>query len=86
MISAKIKRLRDTFEAWSRGDPYPTTQTWLQFNRDLKEIAFEAAMLELGVDLTVVDVAVELAKPDTNVVFLQPRAARGVPRGDGGGS
>jgi hypothetical protein len=85
MVSAKIRRLRDTFEAWSIGRPFPTIEAWFEFRRELKEITFEVAMLELGVDLNVVDVAVELAKPHSNVVFLQPRAERGV-KGQGNDS
>lgn len=70
MLSAKIKRLRDTFDGWTRGNPYPTIEAWAQFSRELREITFEAAMLELGVDLTVVDVAVEAAKSDHRVVLF----------------
>jgi hypothetical protein len=73
MLAAKMKRLRDTFERWTRGDPYPTPEAWLMFRQDLKDMAFEVAMLELGVDLTVVDIAVEAAKADGKVVVLQPR-------------
>jgi hypothetical protein len=81
MVSAKLKRLRDTFAAWSRGDPFPDEESWLQFGHDLREVTFAVAMLELGVDLTVVDIAVEAARPDSNVmVFPQPRAARGANR------
>ena len=49
-------------------------EAWFEFRRELKEITFEVAMLELGVDPTVVDVAVAAAKPHSNVVVLQPRA------------
>lgn len=86
MLSAKIKRLRETFDAWNRGDPFPTPEAWIQFGRELREITFEAAMLELGVDLTVVDAAVEAAKANSNVIVLQPRKRRGIPIGDGDGS
>ncbi len=73
MLSTKIMRLRETFDAWSKGNPYPTEQAWLQFARELRDLQFEAAMLELGVDLSVIDVAVEMTKPHSNVVVLRPR-------------
>jgi hypothetical protein len=85
MLSADVKRLRDTFEAWGRGDPFPDEEAWRQFNRDLRDLQFRVAMLELGVDLTVVDVAVEATKPNSNVVFLRPNARRVAPA-DGGAS
>lgn len=84
MISADVKRLRETFEGWCRGAPFPTLEAWMQFGRELREIQFKVSMLELGVDLTVVDVAIEANKPNTNVVLLRPRRIQ--PGHDGGGS
>jgi hypothetical protein len=84
MLAADIKRLRDTFEGWTYGRPYPTVEAWQQFRRELKELSFKVAMLELGVDLTVVDVAVEVAKPDTRVVlFPVNRTRRPIEPGEG---
>lgn len=79
MLAAEMKRLRDTFEGWTRGDPYPTEEAWLLFRNDLKHLTSKVAMLELGVDLTVVDVAVEAARPNSNVVVLQQYQRRAVP-------
>lgn len=87
MLSADMKRLRETFDAWGRGQPFPTIEAWHQFASDLREMTFKVAMLELGVDLAVVDVAVEAARPDTRVVlFPRERIRRSVPISDGGAS
>jgi hypothetical protein len=86
MLTAEMKKLRDTFEGWTRGNPFPTIEAWFQFRNELRELSFKVAMLELGVDLTVVDVAVEASKAGSNVVVLQPRQRRVIPLNDGGAS
>jgi hypothetical protein len=86
MLSDNLKRLQREFENWTAGTPYPTETDWHQFRRDLKNCVVQATMLELGVDLTVVDVAVEAAKPQSNVVILQPGKRRAMPIGNGDAS
>jgi len=83
-LSDNLRRLHRAFENWTTGTPCPTEAEWLQFQRDLKNCVVQATMLELGVDLTVVDVEVEASKPQSNVVILQPRKQRAIPVGNGG--
>jgi hypothetical protein len=87
MLSDDIRRLRETFDGWSRGQPFPTLEAWFQFSRDLRDLTFKAAMAELGVDLTAVDVAIEANKPDSRVVrFPAHRTRRPIEPGEGQGS
>jgi hypothetical protein len=84
MLSVELARLRDTFEAWSRGDPFPTAEAWYQFQRDLRELTGRLALQEAGIELSVIDVLVQSAKPGSNVHFLPvERLKRG---GDGSAS
>ena len=83
MLTSKIKRLSDTFEAWCRGAESPTEESWIQFRHDLKDLTFQVAMLELGVDTSVIDAAREAAPQAGNVVAFRPRPKPG-PREPGG--
>lgn len=86
MVSAKLKRLRDTVDAWSNGSLTMTTADWLAFRHDLKAITFEVAILELGIDLSVIDAAVEAATADSTVVLFPLDRMRRRDPVDGGGS
>lgn len=57
-LATRIRALHNTFQAWSRGEPYPSPEAWMQFGRDLREASFEAACQELGIDTSVIDIAV----------------------------
>ena len=81
MVASDVARLRQTFQAWSRGTPYPTLEAWLQFDRELRDLHAKVAMLELGVDASVFDLAAEAAEAESRVVALQPRKFRVI---DGG--
>ena len=84
MLATEMKELCDRFDGWCIGKPYPSIHDWFRFRSDLRAMFVKVAMHELGVDLSVVDVAVEAAKADSNVVFLRSR--RAVPVGDGSAS
>ena len=79
MLATEMKELSDRFNGWCIGKPYPSVEDWFKFRSDLRAMFVKVAMHELGVDLSVVDVAVEAAKPDSKVVFLHPRRRRPVP-------
>jgi sugar phosphate isomerase/epimerase len=81
MFSAELARLRDTFEGWSVGKPYPTAEAWHQFQRDLRELTKNLAAQEAGVDLAIINAIVQAAQPGSNVSFLPVERMR---RRDGG--
>jgi len=70
MLSAELARLRDTFEGWGRGDPYPTIEDWTQFAADLRALTKKLAAHEAGVDLTSLQALFESMKPGSNVHSL----------------
>lgn len=70
MLAADLALLRDTFDAWSRGAPYPDEAAWRQFQRDLHAAASRAAMAEVGIALDTFKVLAECLKGDTNVRLL----------------
>jgi hypothetical protein len=76
MLSAELAKLRDTFEAWGRGDPYPTPETWWQFQSDLRDLVKKLALQDVGVDLTLINVLIQSREPNSNVVFLPHARAR----------
>lgn len=84
MLSVELARLRDTFDGWSRGDPFPTEAAWLQFQRDLRGLVSRLAAQEIGVDLTVINAIVQSAKADSNVIFLPGERVRRAARMEGG--
>ncbi|UGA45983.1 hypothetical protein HU230_0008070 [Bradyrhizobium quebecense] len=81
MLATEIADLCKTFKSWSDGKPYPTLEAWLEFDRRLRALHARVAMLELGVDPSVIDIAAEAPAPDSRVVVLQPRKFRVI---DGG--
>lgn len=85
MLSVELARLRDTFEGWCRGDPYPTIESFTQFHRDLRELTKKLAAQEAGVDLGSLQVLFESMKPGSNVRHfkIERMRRRG---GDGGES
>ncbi|MFH0302660.1 hypothetical protein AAFX91_36950 [Bradyrhizobium sp. 31Argb] len=85
MLSTDLKRLHDTFEGWSRGQPFPTIDAWIQFGRDLKSTIARAALLELGVDVRVLDLENEAPAADGKIVYLHKRRPVLVPIGNGDG-
>jgi hypothetical protein len=67
MLSLELAKLRDTFEGWCRGDPYPTIESFTQFHRDLRELTKKLAAQEAGIDLGSLHVLFESMKPGSNV-------------------
>lgn len=82
MLSVELAGLRDTFEGWSRGAPYPTVEAWGQFQRDLRELTKKLAAQEAGVDLAVINSIVQSARPGSNVHFLPVERMRRRGEGD----
>lgn len=70
MLASDLALLRDTFDAWCRGDPCPDAAAWHQFRRDLHAAASKAAMAEVGIALDTFKVLAECLKGDTNVRLL----------------
>lgn len=85
MLTIEAARLRKRFEDWCAGRSIPTLDDYLRFLRDLHALEFKIAMHELQVNLKLVDVAVALERPDSNVIVF-PRSRVAVPAGDGGAS
>lgn len=83
MLSAELAQLRDTFEGWSRGSPYPTIEDWTQFAADLRRLTKKLAAQEAGVDLASLQVLFETMKPGSNVHSLSIERMRRR-RDDGG--
>jgi hypothetical protein len=80
MLSLELARLRDTFDGWSRGDPFPNETDWHQFGCDLRELVAKLVAHEIGVELSVIDVLVQSARPGSNVLPVERMRLRG----DGG--
>lgn len=69
-LSAEIKRLYEQFDGWISGRVEFSCGDAREFKRDLVLCGARAAMMELGVDTTVIDVAIEASTPGTNVTLL----------------
>ena len=78
MLSRELKRLSETFSAWSSGQSasFPSVEDWLAFERDLKTCVAKAALLEYGIDVKVVDIAAAVAEPNTNIMLFPTPAQR----------
>lgn len=78
MLSRDLRRLSDTFSAWSSGESaaFPTEEAWLAFERDLKTCVAKAALLEFGIKVEVVDIMAAVAQPDSNIMLLPTPAER----------
>jgi hypothetical protein len=70
MLSTDLKRLHETVEGWFNGTVAFTSESAMTFKRDLGLCAARAALMEIGVDVSVLDAAAEAAKPGSNVVLL----------------
>ncbi len=78
MLSRDLKRLSDTFNAWSSGEDasFPSVADWLAFQSDLKTCHAKALLLELGCPVDTLDVVAEVAKPGTNIMLFPTPAQR----------
>lgn len=78
MLSRELKRLSETFAAWSSGESaaFPSVEDWLAFERDLKTCVAKAALLEYGIPVNVVDIAAAVAEPNTNIMLFPTPAQR----------
>lgn len=76
MLSRDLKKLADTFEQWCTGELYVTEEAWAAFRSEIKTCVAKAALLELGVDVRVVDIAAAVAEPNTNIMLFPTPAQR----------
>lgn len=88
MLSRDLKQLDATFDAWNAGRPYPTVESWKEFQRLLKLCIAQAMLLELGCDLREFEAAVAEAvvkaaadAPGSNIAMFPRSAARANDRG-----
>lgn len=82
MLSRDLARLQNIFNGWITGTRIFSNDEAFEFERELRHLTAQATMLELGIDLTPIDLAAQPA--DTNVrQFPTSKARRRVPVTEG---